>query len=243
MHLPAANGSRKFRRHEPQPDRPDRPRRQRHRPLRGLLRDDPRPAETLPLRRLAFFDCAGVRPDALAARERPGPVIVAQGAIYFRVADLLLWPSKTFEIQGRRHRKPEPHLAAPMPDHDLWMAFIRDPDGHLIGLMMEAPKGYAAAPQLAPALGTLPDPALSPIDPRHEAPVTPGGRARCLFRHQEMPAPTQGYVPWQKTWLPRRGAGWARGPLVHCVVKAGFRPSSTATRKTPCRSRSRTTRR
>ena len=38
---------------------------------------------------------------------------------------------------------------------------------------------------------------------------------------------------------PRRGAGWARGPLVHCVVKARFPPSSTATRKTPCRSRSR----
>jgi hypothetical protein len=33
-------------------------------------------------------------------------------------------------------------LLAAMPDHDLWMAFIRDPDGHLIGIMMEAPKGY-----------------------------------------------------------------------------------------------------
>jgi hypothetical protein len=32
-----------------------------------------------------------------------------------------------------------------MPDHDLWMAFIRDPDGHLIGLMMEVPKGYQPA--------------------------------------------------------------------------------------------------
>jgi hypothetical protein len=32
-----------------------------------------------------------------------------------------------------------------MPDHDLWMAFCRDPDGHLVGLMMEAPKGYAPA--------------------------------------------------------------------------------------------------
>jgi hypothetical protein len=30
-----------------------------------------------------------------------------------------------------------------MQDHDLWMTFIRDPDGHLVALMMEGPKGYA----------------------------------------------------------------------------------------------------
>jgi methylmalonyl-CoA/ethylmalonyl-CoA epimerase len=29
-----------------------------------------------------------------------------------------------------------------MEDHDLWMAFFRDPDGHLMALMQEAPKGY-----------------------------------------------------------------------------------------------------
>ena len=64
-----------------------------------------------------------------------------QGAIYFRVADLSLavrdLKAKGIELVS------EPHLTAPMPDHDLWMAFVRDPDGHLIGLMMEAPRGYA----------------------------------------------------------------------------------------------------
>jgi len=34
------------------------------------------------------------------------------------------------------------HLIAPMPDHDLWMTFFADPDGHRLALMMEAPKGY-----------------------------------------------------------------------------------------------------
>jgi methylmalonyl-CoA/ethylmalonyl-CoA epimerase len=34
----------------------------------------------------------------------------------------------------------EPHLVAPMPDHDLWMCFFRDPDGHTIALMSERPK-------------------------------------------------------------------------------------------------------
>jgi methylmalonyl-CoA/ethylmalonyl-CoA epimerase len=30
-----------------------------------------------------------------------------------------------------------PQFVAKMPDHDLWMAFVRDPDGNLIGLMEE----------------------------------------------------------------------------------------------------------
>ena len=33
-----------------------------------------------------------------------------------------------------------PHLVAPMPDHDLWMCFFRDPDAHLWGVMSERPK-------------------------------------------------------------------------------------------------------
>ena len=102
--------------------------------------------ETLGLRKLyrygnlAFFDCAGVRlmlsPPEDGAKADPG-----RGAIYFRVADLVLTVK---DLKGKGIDVfSEPHLTAPMPDHDLWMAFIRDPDGHLIGLMMEAPKGYA----------------------------------------------------------------------------------------------------
>jgi methylmalonyl-CoA/ethylmalonyl-CoA epimerase len=30
-----------------------------------------------------------------------------------------------------------------MDDHDLWMAFFDDPDGHNLAVMQEAPKGYA----------------------------------------------------------------------------------------------------
>jgi catechol 2,3-dioxygenase-like lactoylglutathione lyase family enzyme len=30
-----------------------------------------------------------------------------------------------------------PHLVARMPDHDLWMCFFRDPDGHTLALMSE----------------------------------------------------------------------------------------------------------
>jgi methylmalonyl-CoA/ethylmalonyl-CoA epimerase len=28
-----------------------------------------------------------------------------------------------------------------MPDHDLWMCFFRDPDGHTLALMAEREKG------------------------------------------------------------------------------------------------------
>ena len=34
----------------------------------------------------------------------------------------------------------EPHLIAKMPDHDLWMTFFKDPDGHTLALMSERPR-------------------------------------------------------------------------------------------------------
>jgi methylmalonyl-CoA/ethylmalonyl-CoA epimerase len=89
---------------------------------------------------LAFFDCAGTRLMLATPEEGQGP-LVAQGALYFRVADLL---QAQAELQEKGVEIVSPaHLISPMPDHDLWMAFIRDPDGHLSGLMMEAPKGYS----------------------------------------------------------------------------------------------------
>jgi methylmalonyl-CoA/ethylmalonyl-CoA epimerase len=30
-----------------------------------------------------------------------------------------------------------PHLVARMPDHELWMAFLKDPEGNTLGLMSE----------------------------------------------------------------------------------------------------------
>ena len=31
----------------------------------------------------------------------------------------------------------DPHLVAKMPDHDLWLAFFRDPEGNVLALMCE----------------------------------------------------------------------------------------------------------
>ena len=89
---------------------------------------------------LAFFDCAGVRL-MLSPPENGNSVDPGSTAIYFRVADIAL-AVNDLEAKGVSFIT-RPHLIAPMPDHDLWMADLRDPDQHLIVLMMEGPKGYA----------------------------------------------------------------------------------------------------
>jgi methylmalonyl-CoA/ethylmalonyl-CoA epimerase len=87
---------------------------------------------------LSFFDCAGVR--LLLEKVNDRLEFRPQGCIYFRCADIALTVA---ELQRRgvtfTHR---PHLIAAMDDHDLWMAFFNDPDGHTLAVMQEAPKGY-----------------------------------------------------------------------------------------------------
>ena len=61
--------------------------------------------------------------------------------IYFRCADIAL-SVRELEARGVRFSS-KPHLIAKMEDHDLWMSFFTDPDGHTLALMQEAPKGYA----------------------------------------------------------------------------------------------------
>jgi len=88
---------------------------------------------------LSFFDCAGVR---LMIEKIDEPAqFKPQGCIYFRCADIAL---AVTELSDRGVSFTSgPHLIAEMDDHDLWMAFFTDPDGHMLALMQEAPKGYA----------------------------------------------------------------------------------------------------
>jgi methylmalonyl-CoA/ethylmalonyl-CoA epimerase len=88
---------------------------------------------------LTFFDCAGVR---LLVEKAHGEV-TRQGCIYFRCADIALTVA-TLKSRSVVFTH-EPHLIAKMDDHDLWMAFFEDPDGHTLAVMQEAPKGYAPA--------------------------------------------------------------------------------------------------
>jgi methylmalonyl-CoA/ethylmalonyl-CoA epimerase len=82
---------------------------------------------------LGFFDCDGVRLmlDAPARMETNNPSSV----IYYKVPDI----QAAFETLSARGVAFEanPHLIAKLPDHDLWMAFFRDPDHNLLALMSE----------------------------------------------------------------------------------------------------------
>ena len=39
----------------------------------------------------------------------------------------------------------EPHRITEQPAYDLWMSFFKDPDGRLLALSMQAPKGWKPA--------------------------------------------------------------------------------------------------
>ena len=55
--------------------------------------------------------------------------------LYFRVHDIAAGYDSVCERGARPDTGPE--LVARMPDHELWLAFVRDPDGNLVGLMEE----------------------------------------------------------------------------------------------------------
>jgi methylmalonyl-CoA/ethylmalonyl-CoA epimerase len=87
---------------------------------------------------LTFFDCAGLR---LLLEKAHDSATAHHGApIYFICHDIAL---AVHELERRGIFDGPPHLIAPMDDHDLWIAFFTGPDGHILVLMHEAPKGYA----------------------------------------------------------------------------------------------------
>lgn len=100
--------------------------------------------ETLGLRRLyrfgdlLFFDCAGVR--LMLERSVDGATIARASPLYLHCSDIALATTE-LSRRGVVFDGP-PHRIAEMDDHDLWMAFFKDPDGHVLALMHEAPKRY-----------------------------------------------------------------------------------------------------
>lgn len=82
---------------------------------------------------LAFLDAGGVRLMLSAGDGEFKPGL--SSVLYFKVADII-----AAHAERRARGVPfvdEPHLIAPMPDHDLWMCFFKDPDGHTMALMCE----------------------------------------------------------------------------------------------------------
>jgi catechol 2,3-dioxygenase-like lactoylglutathione lyase family enzyme len=84
---------------------------------------------------LGFFDCAGIR---LMLTLPEGTSGTHASILYYKVPDI----QQAHEVLSGRGVAFEgaPHLIAKMPDHDLWMAFFRDPDSNILALMSEVPK-------------------------------------------------------------------------------------------------------
>jgi predicted enzyme related to lactoylglutathione lyase len=55
--------------------------------------------------------------------------------LYFKVNDVTATHAAIVARGAQNERAPA--LTAKMPDHELWIGFVRDPDGNLIGLMEE----------------------------------------------------------------------------------------------------------
>lgn len=86
---------------------------------------------------MAFFQCGSVRlllgtPQPGDASRQPFGTIV-----YFRVDDLQRTCAR-LRASGVVLSQ-EPHLVARMKNHDLWLAFLNDPAGNMLGLMSELP--------------------------------------------------------------------------------------------------------
>jgi methylmalonyl-CoA/ethylmalonyl-CoA epimerase len=82
---------------------------------------------------LVFFDCDGVR---LMLEGNPkADIQPSSHCIYFKVSGIeeqhAALSAQGVAVVDR------PHMVAKMSDHELWMVFFKDPDGHLLALMEE----------------------------------------------------------------------------------------------------------
>lgn len=88
--------------------------------------------------KLAFFDLAGVclmlaEPESASESVKVGN----NSTLYFKVNDI----QQVFQSLSERGvpAVDQPHVIANLGNVELWMAFFRDPDQNLIGIMSEVP--------------------------------------------------------------------------------------------------------
>jgi methylmalonyl-CoA/ethylmalonyl-CoA epimerase len=81
---------------------------------------------------MAFFQCGGIR---LMIGLAEDTVAIGGTILYFRVKEIER-VHRVLTDRGVEFIQP-PHLVARMPDHELWMAFLKDTEGNTLGLMSE----------------------------------------------------------------------------------------------------------
>ena len=88
---------------------------------------------------MAFFDCGGIR-IMLGIADRPD-INHPASVIYYKVIDIER-VYETFAARGVEFII-KPHLVAPMPTYDLWLADFKDSEGNILALMSEIPREVA----------------------------------------------------------------------------------------------------
>jgi len=88
---------------------------------------------------MAFFDCGGIR-IMLGIADRP-EVNHPASVIYYKVVDIER-VYETFAARGVEFII-KPHLVAPMPTYDLWLADFKDSEGNILALMSEVHREVA----------------------------------------------------------------------------------------------------
>jgi methylmalonyl-CoA/ethylmalonyl-CoA epimerase len=88
---------------------------------------------------MAFFDCGGVRLMLSLPEETGRHAGERFGAILYYAVDDIQQAAAALTARGVVFEQP-PHIVARLPHADLWMAFLRDPDGQMLAIMREAPR-------------------------------------------------------------------------------------------------------
>ncbi len=81
---------------------------------------------------MAFFDCGGTR--LMLGPSEQGDSTWSS-IVYYKTNDIQS-SAELLTVRGVNFES-QPRLIARMPDHQLWMAFFRDSEGNLAGLMSE----------------------------------------------------------------------------------------------------------
>jgi len=82
---------------------------------------------------LAFLDSGGVR--LMLSTPQGAGTVGSNAILYFKVADIATAFIHMLDRGAVGEREPE--ATAELSNHTLWLAFLRDPDGNLVGLMEE----------------------------------------------------------------------------------------------------------
>ncbi len=86
-----------------------------------------------PSEELAFLSCGGTR--IMLSTPQGSGEVGKNSILYFKITNLENYYTEIVGHGAEVER--EPQLAAKLPDHELWIGFVKDPDGNLVGLMEE----------------------------------------------------------------------------------------------------------